>query len=157
MILEVLGLYWTVERVRILSVDRTFSSAAALAICAFFSSLRKRKRNKSIKSGSEKTSSFSNKQSFTVWSELPLFMHWICARYLEKKCLSLFSTKDDKILTSEGEHSWTSLHWALLWADLRSFWQQSAAPGVWWGLRWMAVSLGQGGSLAKQTRGKTHN
>lgn len=41
MSLEVLGLAWTVERVRILSVDRTFSSAAALACWAFFSSLRK--------------------------------------------------------------------------------------------------------------------
>lgn len=40
MSLEVLGLDWTVERVRILSVDKTFSSAAARASWAFFSSLR---------------------------------------------------------------------------------------------------------------------
>lgn len=43
--LEVLGLAWTVERVRTRSVDRTLSSAAAFAIWAFFSSLRKREKN----------------------------------------------------------------------------------------------------------------
>lgn len=36
---EVLGLAWTVERVRTRSVERTFSSAAARACWAFFSSL----------------------------------------------------------------------------------------------------------------------
>ncbi len=44
MSLEVLGFDWTVERVRILSVDKTFSSAAARAIWAFFSSLKKKKK-----------------------------------------------------------------------------------------------------------------
>lgn len=52
MSLEVLGMDWTVERVGILSVDKTFSSAAARASWAFFSSLRKIFFKRAVKMGS---------------------------------------------------------------------------------------------------------
>lgn len=58
MSLEVLGLDWTVERVRILSVDKTFSSAAARASWAFFSSLRTNEK-KHDQDGFKQPNSFS--------------------------------------------------------------------------------------------------